>query len=370
VAKLKYTFTNGTLFKMLFAKYPDLLKKLVAVLLEISLESIGEFLITNPEMPPDIIGDKFCQLGINMTVNGQRVDLEVQVSGEGDNPERSLYYWAREYSSALPLGSDYSDLPRVVIVNIVDYRLFDSEEYHSEYLMLGKTRHTPLTEKLRLHYFELPKLSKNVAALTDQERWLALFNAKTEEDLARIEALEAPEITQAIKAYRDVAATDIFLEAERLRSLARSSEAAALRHARKLESEKWQGIVAGKDAALADKDAAIAKQAALIAELQAELDARNAYRDVTATDIFLEAERLRSLARSNEASALRHARELESEKWQSIVAGKDSALAGKDAALADKDAALADKDAALAAAIAEQAALIAELRAQLDARNQ
>jgi len=33
--ELKYKFTNDTLFKMLFVKYPELLKKLVAVLLRI-----------------------------------------------------------------------------------------------------------------------------------------------------------------------------------------------------------------------------------------------------------------------------------------------------------------------------------------------
>ncbi|MDR3121422.1 MAG: hypothetical protein LBU58_08845, partial [Clostridiales bacterium] len=81
-----------------------------------------------------------------------------------------------------------------------------------------------------------------------QELWLALFNAKTEEDLAKIEALGVPEMTQAIKAYREVTVTDKFREAERLRSLARSNEAAALRHARELEREKWQGVVADKEA--------------------------------------------------------------------------------------------------------------------------
>ncbi len=30
MAKLKYTFTNDTLFKMVFDKYPELLKTLVA----------------------------------------------------------------------------------------------------------------------------------------------------------------------------------------------------------------------------------------------------------------------------------------------------------------------------------------------------
>ncbi|GHV49381.1 hypothetical protein FACS1894204_13800 [Synergistales bacterium] len=60
MTKLEYTFKNDTLFKMLFVKYPDLLKRLVSELLDIAFESIGQFVITNPEMPPESIGDKFC----------------------------------------------------------------------------------------------------------------------------------------------------------------------------------------------------------------------------------------------------------------------------------------------------------------------
>ena len=114
MAKLKYKFTNDTLFKMLFVEHPDLLQKLVAVLLSIPLENIDEFLITNPEIPPEGLGDKFCRLDINMKVNGQLVDLEVQVADEGDYSERSLYYWAREYSSALASGDIYAALPRLL----------------------------------------------------------------------------------------------------------------------------------------------------------------------------------------------------------------------------------------------------------------
>ena len=40
--KLEYTFKTDTLFKMLFVQYPELLKKLVADLLGIPLEGIGE----------------------------------------------------------------------------------------------------------------------------------------------------------------------------------------------------------------------------------------------------------------------------------------------------------------------------------------
>jgi hypothetical protein len=62
VAKLEYTFKTDTLFKTLFVKHPNLLKQLVCELIGIQLESIGEFVITNPEMLPESLGDKFCRL--------------------------------------------------------------------------------------------------------------------------------------------------------------------------------------------------------------------------------------------------------------------------------------------------------------------
>jgi hypothetical protein len=63
-----------------------------------------------------------------------------------------------------------------------------------------------------------------------------------------------------------------------------------------------------------------------------------AYRHVSASGEFKELERLRYIARHNEASALAHAKRKERELWQGVVAEKDTALAEKDTALAEKDA--------------------------------
>jgi len=288
LARLEYTFTNDTLFKMIFVRHPDLLKSLVSRLLCIDIGSIGQFAITNPEMPPEIIGEKFCRLDISMTVDGQRVDLEIQVADEGDFPERSLYYWAREYSSALTEGGDYSALPRTIIISIVAFRLFGCPEFHSEFRALEASRHEPLTDKMSLHYFELPKLPDAVEPSDEQRLWLKLLRAQTEEDLREIKDLGVPIMEQAINAYRSVSATSEFRELERLRFLARANEASALKHAKReaelAEREKWQGVVtglkgemAGKDAALAEKNAALAEKNAALAEknkLIAELQAR------------------------------------------------------------------------------------------------
>ena len=60
----------------------------------------------------------------------------------------------------------------------------------------------------------------------------------------------------------------------------------------------------------------------------------NAYRSITAADEFKEIERLRSLARHNEASALGHARREERAKWQAVIAQKDAVVAQKNAEIA------------------------------------
>jgi len=153
--KLKYTFKTDTLFKMLFVNYPDLLKQLVSELLKIPLNSIEQFKITNPEMPPENLGDKFCRLDINMIVDSQRINLEIQVQNEGDYPSRSLYHWARIYSSALPSGKKYIDLPRTVIISIINFPLFQCKEFHSEFRPLEVTRLELLSDNMSLHFFEL-----------------------------------------------------------------------------------------------------------------------------------------------------------------------------------------------------------------------
>jgi hypothetical protein len=110
---------------------------------------------------------------------------------------------------------------------------------------------------LLLYCLIIPRLTGKPDTNNELEVLLALFKAKTEEDLTRLEELEVPVVTQAIKAYREVTVSDEFRELERLRFKARHNEASALEHATLKEREKWQKVVAEKEAALAEKDAII-----------------------------------------------------------------------------------------------------------------
>ncbi|MCL2399667.1 MAG: Rpn family recombination-promoting nuclease/putative transposase [Defluviitaleaceae bacterium] len=270
MAKLKYTFKTDSLFKILFVKYPDLLKRLVAELLSIKYESIEQLSITNPEMTPEELGKKFCRLDINMILDGKHINLEIQVDNEGNYLERSLFYWAREYSTSINEGDDFALLPPTIVISILDFKLFDCEEFHSEFRPLEVTRHTPLTDKMILHYYELKKLPPLADEYNGRDLWLQLFNAQTEEDLSKIDALGVSVMNEAISAYRHVAASPEFREIERMRSKARHDEAQALSNARRKEREHWQGVVAEMEA---EKDA---HWQGVVAEMEAEKDAENA----------------------------------------------------------------------------------------------
>jgi len=142
-------------------------------------------------------------------------------------------------------------------------------------MALEVTRHTLLTDRFRLMFYELPKLPAINSSDDELKLWLALLNAKTEEDLSKIEILGGAVMKKAIGAYRTVTATDEFREIERLRSRARHNEASALRHARsegaKEEREKWESVVADKDTALAGKDAELAGKDAEVNQLRDQI---------------------------------------------------------------------------------------------------
>ena len=193
---------------------------------------------------------------INMEINKQNVNLEVQVNDEKDYPERSLYYWARMYSNALPVNGKYIDLPRTISINILGFILFKQRpEYHSEYRALEVTHHEPLTDKLILHFFELKKLPKKIDEDNLSLLWLTLLKAGTKEELERINRLGVPELSEAINAYNTVTTSPEYQELERLRHKANHDEAQALHNAEQrgekrgaaVERTKWQGVVADKD---------------------------------------------------------------------------------------------------------------------------
>ena len=164
-----------------------------------------------------------------------------------------MYYWAREFSTGINEGDDYSLLPRTIVISILGFNQFpDPQKFHSEFQCLEVTTHESLTDKMILHFYELNKLPPLNKEDSGRDLWLKLFRAKTEEELTKIDEMGVPIMSEAIVAYRHVAASPELREAERMRSKARHDEAQALKNAEQRgeargeerANTRWQGVAA------------------------------------------------------------------------------------------------------------------------------
>jgi len=97
---------------------------------------------------------------------------------------------------------------------------------------------------MNLHFYELKKLPPLNKEDNGRDLWLKLFKAETEEELTKIEEMGVSIMSEAIVAYRNVAASPELREAERMRSKARHDEAQAIKNAEHKRDEHWKGVAA------------------------------------------------------------------------------------------------------------------------------
>jgi predicted transposase/invertase (TIGR01784 family) len=266
-----YAMTRDTVFKLMFVNHPQLLKNLVAEFLNLKLDDITEFYITNPELYPEELGKKFSRLDIHMIVNGQRVDLEVQVEDEGNYPERSLYYWAKDFSAGLNESEDYSALPKTIVISILGFNMFpDPKKFYHEFQCLEVSTHIPLTDKQVLYYYELKKLPPLSDADNVRDLWLKLFSAKTREEIDEIAQMGVPIMSDAIQTYFKVTKSDELANLERMRVKRGHDEAQALKTAEQRGEARANKIWQKKHNALQKEQQSLQKkQQALQKEQQA-----------------------------------------------------------------------------------------------------
>lgn len=93
-------------------------------MLNIPTESITEIVVNNPEMPPESITGKFSRLDLSLTVDNRLVNVEIQVKNDVDYRDRTLFYWAKLYTSELKSGEDYSELKQTITINIINFICF------------------------------------------------------------------------------------------------------------------------------------------------------------------------------------------------------------------------------------------------------
>ena len=190
-------------------------------------------MINNVELAPQYLNQKFSRLDLKMNVDGKIVNIEIQVNRETYFKERTLFYWSKLYSGELGSGDDYGKLKQTICINIINFNLFDCEEYHSHFKILENYRGEQLTDKFSIHFFELKKVNKSKKS-SRQEDWLKLIDAETEGDLMAIQQTTSiPEVQDTIVMIRQLSADEKVQQEAYYREKQIRDEISALNEARR-----------------------------------------------------------------------------------------------------------------------------------------
>lgn len=239
------------IFKKLFTENKDLLHSFVSSMLDIPPESIKEIIISNPELPPETIASKFSRLDLSLNVDDKLVNVEIQVKIDNDYRDRTLFYWAKLYTSELKSGEDYGTLKQTITINIINFNMFEGDDYHTEIAAMIKGKDEVFSDKFSMHFFELKKISKNPK--TSREQWLRFINADSEEDFEMVEATSMPAIQKAVRVIYDMSEDTRIREIARLREKALHDEASMMRQATEKGIAKGIEIGEKKGIAIGEK---------------------------------------------------------------------------------------------------------------------
>ena len=157
--------TEDYIFKRVFGKKgnEDILKDLLKSILEIQIEVIEVIeVIIGAEIEKENIEDKLGIIDLKATINKETtVDIEIQVRDYHNMIERSTFYIAGLYHTGLKRGEAYEENNKVIGINILMFNVFEWKKIHSKGVLKESELNEVMTDKLELHFLELPKLIEN-----------------------------------------------------------------------------------------------------------------------------------------------------------------------------------------------------------------
>ena len=175
---------NDIIFKAFFGRKgkEEYLKDFLESLLEIKILSINiQDEVSLEKLAED---EKSGRLDLQAELNdGKIVNIEMQKRPWGDIRIRSVFYASKIMAREMPTAIGYDNLPKAILINIIDYILFPYDEYISKSaIVLDKHREYVLTDNVECWYIELPKFRKqhpnmNIAI----NQWIAFIDDEDEE---------------------------------------------------------------------------------------------------------------------------------------------------------------------------------------------
>ena len=193
--ELQITLTNDYAFKRLLGSEENkpLLQDFLECILDLTSQQVLGLEFMDKELTKEEFSDKTGILDVKLKLtDGTVIDIEIQASWNASFVKRTLFYWAKMYTSDFKAGESYDKLHRCIAINIIadGFRLNDA--IHSEYLLQEKTAHTVLTDVLEVHFLDLQaaKTAKEKGKATGKQgqliNWLRFIGATDRKERAMI----------------------------------------------------------------------------------------------------------------------------------------------------------------------------------------
>jgi len=193
--ELQITLTNDYAFKRLLGSEENkpLLQDLLECILDLSPEDVSELELMDKELTKEDLSDKTGILDVKLRLkNGSVIDIEIQSSWNVSFVKRTLFYWAKMYTSDFKAGESYDSLHKCIAINIIAETFPLNSAVHSLYLLQEKEKHTMLTDVLEIHFLDLQAAKREKEEGQEESKrsklinWLKFIGTSDKEERAMI----------------------------------------------------------------------------------------------------------------------------------------------------------------------------------------
>jgi predicted transposase/invertase (TIGR01784 family) len=241
--------TNDLVFKKFFTYKNDysLLGEFISLVIGQPAENVE---VINPEIGDEDIAGKQIVMDLRVKTASNVVNVEMQSYSQKDYVDRALLYSTRNLANNnLNCGDGYIRLSSAYTINILKHRIFPCKEYMSEYGLRESLRGDLLSDKFKIFFFELSKIS--IADIpdsvirdpkNDSDRlllWLLLFKCEKEGDLRMFYSTNYQTMEQAAKRVVEIS------EDEKTRTVAEMREKAQMDYASAMFNQREEGLEEG-----------------------------------------------------------------------------------------------------------------------------
>jgi len=137
-------------------------------------KEIKEITILNPYQPPILKGLMGIIVDVRATdARGISFIVEMEVKPSPFFDRRLLYYASHAYVSQIGTGEDYPRLNQVIFIGILDFEMFEGDDYLTRHLILNTKTLKQEIKDLEFNFIELPKFDNKEDELkTITDKWI------------------------------------------------------------------------------------------------------------------------------------------------------------------------------------------------------